>query len=418
MYDRIRISTDGTYFVKDNKPFFMLADTAWFAFSCTTEKEWEDYLDIRKAQNFNCLQISILPIMHDRTIQKMIQQPFLTDKNGNWITSELNTKYFERAAGLLKIARDKGFEVCLAVLWGSFVPGNWMSDLDTSTIMTKAEVENYVSYISKLFKPCSPVYYISGDTDFREASAAEYYGLAIESLKKYDSEAVISMHLCGGVSRIPENLASKLDFYTFQSGHSYEKRRDAFTLAQEFYHKEAKKPIMNSEPCYEGHGRLSCKGRHTSADVRYALWNSILGGAKAGFTYGAHGVWCWHRKNCKFMREEKSCTPYDFGTAINLNGAWDAGFAKWICENYYLEKNLTSFGTSESNDEFPLAFGENIFALYMPYTSNVTVGFDLSNFNLFGFDLESKRVFCPTFTGREIQMPNVESDILIIGTRK
>lgn len=75
------------------------------------EAEWEAYLDYRKAQNFNVVQISILPVLHDRTDQALVFEPFLTGTHGRWDTTRLNKPYFERAARMVKTAMEKGFTV-------------------------------------------------------------------------------------------------------------------------------------------------------------------------------------------------------------------------------------------------------------------------------------------------------------------
>ncbi|KAF6611587.1 DUF4038 domain-containing protein, partial [Paenibacillus sp. EKM208P] len=47
-------------FTKEEKPFFYLADTVWSVFTNATIEEWSDYLDYRKMQGFNVLQINML----------------------------------------------------------------------------------------------------------------------------------------------------------------------------------------------------------------------------------------------------------------------------------------------------------------------------------------------------------------------
>ncbi|MFR3924238.1 MAG: DUF4038 domain-containing protein [Collinsella sp.] len=52
--------------------------------------------------------------------------------------------------------------------------------------------------------------------------------------------------------------------------------------------------MVNSEPCYEQMGASrNVYWRFTAQDCRASVWSSILAGASAGVTYGAHGVWNW-----------------------------------------------------------------------------------------------------------------------------
>ncbi|MCZ4141538.1 hypothetical protein BZG17_27375, partial [Escherichia coli] len=45
---------------KHGKPMFYLADTVWSAVTNAALEEWEEYLDYRKMQGFNVLQMNVL----------------------------------------------------------------------------------------------------------------------------------------------------------------------------------------------------------------------------------------------------------------------------------------------------------------------------------------------------------------------
>ncbi|WP_303032735.1 apiosidase-like domain-containing protein, partial [Dubosiella newyorkensis] len=57
----LQVAKEATYLTKDGKPFFYLGDTCWSAFTNISDGEWAYYLNKRKAQGFNVLQINILP---------------------------------------------------------------------------------------------------------------------------------------------------------------------------------------------------------------------------------------------------------------------------------------------------------------------------------------------------------------------
>lgn len=54
------ITTKGKYLYKDGKRFFYLADTCWGAFTSVTMPDWKYYLDTRKREGFNTIQINVL----------------------------------------------------------------------------------------------------------------------------------------------------------------------------------------------------------------------------------------------------------------------------------------------------------------------------------------------------------------------
>ena len=102
------------------------------------------------------------------------------------------------------------------------------------------------------------------------------------------------MHINRGNRTIPAQYLDRLDFYMFQPGHNYEGQPEAWHLPQDFIANYPKKPMVNSEPCYEQMGASrNVYWRFTAQDCRASVWSSILAGASAGVTYGAHGVWNW-----------------------------------------------------------------------------------------------------------------------------
>jgi hypothetical protein len=66
---------------------------------------------------------------------------------------------------------------------------------------------------------------------------------------------------------------------------------------------------MNGEPCYENHSFGGDNGRCDDSQVRRAVWQSLLSGAKAGVTYGAHGLWGWYSEGKEFFNLSYSGKP-------------------------------------------------------------------------------------------------------------
>ena len=56
----LQVTPEKTFFLRDGQPFFYLADTCWSAFTNITLEEWEEYLNYRRLQGFNALQINVL----------------------------------------------------------------------------------------------------------------------------------------------------------------------------------------------------------------------------------------------------------------------------------------------------------------------------------------------------------------------
>ena len=74
-------------------------------------------------------------------------------------------------------------------------------------------------------------------------------------------------------------------------------------------------------------------GRWTRFDVRRCAFMSILSGACAGITYGAAGIYSWHKVKKSFessLGEDLICLSH--GKAMSFTGAWDYGYIKAIFE--------------------------------------------------------------------------------------
>jgi hypothetical protein len=81
--------------------------------------------------------------------------------------------------------------------------------------------------------------------------------------------------------------------------------------------------VINGEPCYERHGYFEePELRVSRAATRRAAWWSVLGGANAGVTYGASGVWHWFHPGERVYRDHLPM-PRPWDEAMTFPGADD-----------------------------------------------------------------------------------------------
>jgi hypothetical protein len=183
------------------------------------------------------------------------------------------------------------------------------------------------------------MFFISGDTLWESPDEPRYYLRALELIRAGCPDALVSMHLTPQAD-LPDQFVDVVDFYMFQSGHSVDHPDRPWRLAEKFASSRIRRPVINSEPCYEGHGRgvaraRQVRGQWTRSEVRAAAWQSLLSGAKAGVTYGGHGVWSFHTREKRFLNDHKY-VPMDWWEALRLPGAWDYGYARWLFETFGL----------------------------------------------------------------------------------
>ena len=183
------LSIENNILMKNGKPFFYLADTCWSAFTNIKDNDWDYYLDYRKSQGFNTLQINILLNgMHPPQIYVMNLLKLLME---NIIYKKLNLSYFEHADKMCARAKEKGFELALVIMWCNFVPDTWASQFYSKGIMPIDCIDNYINIIHETFTKYEPLYIISGDTDFNTEQCIEYYVKCAKQLKELAPNCLI-----------------------------------------------------------------------------------------------------------------------------------------------------------------------------------------------------------------------------------
>lgn len=418
----LTVAPTGRHFLRDGQPFFYLADTIWSAFTNPTVEEWREYLVYRRRQGFNVLQITVLPVLHDFSASDQNLVPFELDAAGRWDFFRPSPAYFARAEMLVEMARAEGFVPALVVLWCDYVPGAWANRRFPEMAMPRAALDGYVAHVAHTFARFDPIFVISGDTDFEAPDPTEYYSRTLDEINRLCPDALTTLHLAPQADLPGRILQSPhLAFYMFQSGHHLEEQARTYTLAERFAGKPVRRPVVNGEPCYEGHGHGHRYGRFSAVDVRRAIWQSLLSGAGAGVTYGAHGVWSWHRRGKAFSSEAFSMLPFDWHEALRLEGAWDAGFARTLVERYGLV-GLDSRQDLLSGPEALRAAASSDMgrvAVFVPYPTEVVLAVDPAAYTWTLVDLSARRWETAPVSEREgktmIAMHEANSDTLVIG---
>lgn len=314
-------------FIHNGKPFFYLADTAWCAFSHLSEDEFRIYAKKRAAQSFTVIQISALPLaFHTSKIH-----PFEIS-GGKYDFSRINAAYFDHAAGLCEIAREEGLEPCIHLIWVSYMPDSWGTEMP----IPEENLAGIAEYMLKVFKERADFYSVSGDTRFESERIVRYYKTVLDLAAGIVPDALMTFHI-NPEGYPPRELTSHPmhRFASYQSGHG---DRDWMTkildLSARFYKDFPDLPIVNTEPCYEGIGHYLNKAvRFHSADIRRAAMMSLLTGGCAGISYGAHGVWQCRLDGMPMIGEETWGASDDIFTALDMPGACDIGQIRRIFES-------------------------------------------------------------------------------------
>ncbi len=427
---KISISSTKDYFIKDNQPFFLLSDTDWMAFQRLSVSEFEELVITRKQQGFNALQISVLPIPHDNTYGKDDLHPFEI-VNKKYQFDKINQAYFDRAVKMLEIMKKHDMIPFLHLIWANYIPDTWAAQRTPDTIMSLECVEKLTNYFLDIFDEFNPIYSVSGDTGFESNLVIEYYLKMLDILHKRVPDSLTTLHL-KAVTDVPEVLRvhPQYHFYSYQSGHRAIKPEELNGQTQMLHYSNyflnlnEKKPIVNTEPCYEGHGfgRYNRRyGRHKAFDVRRTAFMSLLSGSKAGVSYGAHGTWQFYKRGEYFTSTAHSGLPFDWKVAMKLQGAYEMGLVKRLYEKYSMFYLNPSKAFNAASDTIQMAESDDTIVMYMDYNDEVEISHDLSGYTIEMIALESKKAITPIYEINngvtKIHLSDFNEDILIIAKK-
>lgn len=419
----LTVSADHRHLEQNGKPFFWLADTIWSAFTNITLEDWAYYLKHRREQGFTVLQINTLA-QWDRGESPLLWNPFALDADGFPIYSQPENGYFEHAREMCRMAKAEGFTLALVVLWSNQVPGTWANNMIPRYTIPKDELRGVLTKIYDTFDEFEPVYVVSGDTDFPTEETVAYYQDAFDLLAERKFPGLKTMHIKGRFTDIPDVFAEQMDFYLYQSGHNSGAQAMAYTSAEVLTAREPKRPVINSEPCYDQMGYShKLYGRFGRFEIRRAAWQSLLSGACAGITYGAHGVWNWVSTGFRTTLSlgEGFDAPQPHQIALEFSGAWDYGFMHELFDVYGIS-TLVPCRELVKHDSPEIRMAktpdESLYLVYLPVNTKLALDGDFTSYSIRAYDLSSRRTACLNTEQKDsqtlISMHPFEQDVVLV----
>lgn len=286
----------------DGTPVFWLADTVWAAPAHATEAEWDRYVRTRAEQGYNVVQINALP-QWDAS-GPPLREPFARRPDGGDDVLRPDPAYFQALERMVARAAEAGLMAAVVILWFDWTPADnedWAGQVPRRGPFDDRSARLLARHLVARLAAYGACWIVSGDSAFRAAaSVALYDAVAATARAAAPRRPVVTAHLNGSTSTSAElNARSWLDLHLFQSCHFLDSPARARRHAEVARAFSPVRPVLNSEPCYDA---LRVMGPDNEAGVRFGRdavrrtsWVSILGGATAGITYGAHGLWPWHR---------------------------------------------------------------------------------------------------------------------------
>ncbi|PZP44523.1 MAG: glycoside hydrolase [Pseudopedobacter saltans] len=304
---RLEISKNKRFFqTADGNPFFWLGDTGWLLFVKLNREEVVQYLDARKAQGFNVIQVMVIHNVKntknaygDYAIENgNIAKPIVT--KGNDFSDATQYDFWDHVDFVIKEAEKRGMYMALVPIWGSNVK---------EKKVTVEQAKIFSEFLANRYKNTTNIIWLNGG-DIRGTDGMPVWNMIGKTIKSIDKNHLMTFHPRGRYSSSEwfQN-ASWMDFNMFQSGHrdyaqdtsASDKNHfgeDNWKFINVDYNLKPTKPTLDGEPSYENipHGlHDSLAARWNAADIRrYAYWSVFAGGA--GFTYGENAMMQFNRK--------------------------------------------------------------------------------------------------------------------------
>jgi hypothetical protein len=299
--EKLKVSENGRFLCfEDSTPFFWLGDTGWCLGFNLNREEAEHYLNVRKEQGFNVIQMMLMWKFPSVNVYGRIFNADFSD-SGN-IEEDESYSYWDHIDYIVDLAEKRGIYIAMLPTWGSVA---------NKGLFTKEKAETYGKFLALRYKDKPNIIWVNGGDVDASVKLAIWNTLG-ETIKKYDTNHLMTFHPRGRSTSVTWfQKTSWLDIHMFQSGHvrygqtfspdkKYEgnyQEEDNWRFVEQGYAASPAKPILDGEPSYEDipQGlRSGNEPRWSASDARrYAYW-SVFSGA-CGHTYGNNAVMLMHK---------------------------------------------------------------------------------------------------------------------------
>ena len=308
----------GKYYLShaDGTPFFWLACTAWNGALKSTDEEWKHYLNQRKENHYNVIQL-------------VTTEWRGCDKNSEGLTAiegsgsiQINPEFFKRIDKKIDEANAKGLVVSPVILWA--LPFGQGRELSPGYTLPLEEAVLLAKYIVARYQGNQVVWTLGGDGKYYDDQEIKWKEIGRRVFNNID-HAPVTLHPHG--SSWVGDLYNQEDWYNlmgYQSSHNNGENVVNWINKGPMSQKWSKlkpMPYINMEPNYEEIGfRIFAK------DVRNASYWSIFATPVAGVTYGANGIWPWLQPGEKILNHSDKGGVTGWRKSIEFPGSIQMGY--------------------------------------------------------------------------------------------
>ncbi len=291
----LSVSENQRYLVDaEGKPFLYQADTPWFLFFKLTLPEVREYMQARKEQGFNTLQIMLTGGKGLKNIYGEL--PF----HNNYDLAQPNEKFFQRVDSIVVEAQNQSLLLALVPLWSGCCRTDYAGqDVDGNPLpLNRNGVEKaraYGEWVGNRYGNYDHIIWVmGGDND--PFNAMEEIEVMADGLHRTSNNQLFTYHASSTHSStdvFPN--ADWLDVsmvYTYFRGFNKAWNKiqpDVYEVCYDEYQKTPVKPFFLGESTYEGeHDEWG-----SALQARKQAYWAVLSGA-TGHAYGSPN---WHLRD-------------------------------------------------------------------------------------------------------------------------
>ena len=289
----LRVAKDNRHLLDQKGKYFLYnGDTAWMLFLKLTREEALEYLEQRKAQGFNVVQVILMGFANfnnEPPVNRYGQQPLL--KNNDF--SSPNPEYFKHVEWVVKKADSIGLILAIAPLWAGCCGEGWAGK-DKAMSFNKPEGNlKFGEFLGKRFSKYKNLLWILGGDNDPHEDQENYRQLAL-GIKAYAPTQLITYHASSSHSSTDVwKNESWLDFsmvYTYFRGFNKawtQNQPDVYEVSWKEFSKTPQRPFILGESTYEGEH----ESWGSALQIRKQAYWAVLGGG-FGNGYGSPAWKC------------------------------------------------------------------------------------------------------------------------------
>ncbi len=315
---KLKVHEEMNYLMwEDGSPFFYLGDTAWEMVHQLTISEIEYYLEVRKNQGFNVIQVVALAEFDGLETPNAYGHRPLEKTEGQYDPCKPCIKegqdYWKHLDDTIQLAASKGLFIGLLPTWGDKYNLKWGKGPE---IFDEQNAYVYGRWLANRYRNnWNIIWIIGGDRPLETDKHCAIIDSMARGIKEVDDVHLMTFHPNGTCSSV-DYVCNKdyIDFHMVQSGHGIE-AYDSYQLLRKTKKRE-NKPVIDGEPRYEDHPvcfKAELGVLWDAQDVRNnAYWNLMEG--VCGHVYGNHATWA-------FKTNADSYWAYNWHEVMNHPGA-------------------------------------------------------------------------------------------------